>query len=259
MPEIGQYRLTAPTLADGELSPLQLDGSGNLRTASGGSGTTADQVQGNVAAASADSGNPVKVGGVYSSTLPTLTNGQRGNLQLNAKGAVYTSIVDGGGFPVAVSNGASDGQAAASTALSVANYALVFNGTTWDRQRGDTTGTYVVPRPATSGGLSVVRLVAATSGVIKASAGQLYTGVFTNTNAAIRFLQIYDKATAGTLSTDTPVVTIPLPPNTSVCIDFSNLGGAFATGISWQFTTDDIAIPTTAGASTDIHGYCTYK
>jgi hypothetical protein len=42
-------------------------------------------------------------------------------------------------------------------------------------------------------------------------------------------------------------------------IDFSGMGGAFATGISWQFTTDDIAIPTTAGASTDIHGFVTYK
>ncbi len=117
----------------------------------------------------------------------------------------------------------------------------------------------IIPTPNTSGGLSIQRLVGATNGVIKASAGQLYSGTFTNTNAAIRYLQIYNKATAGTLSTDTPALTVPLPPNVSVMVDFASMGGAFATGISWQFTTDDIAIPTTAGASTDIHGFCTYK
>lgn len=43
-------------------------------------------VVGNVAAGSADSKNPVKVGGVYNATFPTLTDGQRGNLQLTSSG-----------------------------------------------------------------------------------------------------------------------------------------------------------------------------
>jgi hypothetical protein len=120
-------------------------------------------------------------------------------------------------------------------------------------------GATLFPKPVTSGGLTPLRLVGATNGVIKASAGQLYTGTLTNANAAIRYLQIYNKATAGTLSTDTPLMTVPLPPNATVMIDFSGIGGAFATGISWQLTTDDIAIPTTAGSTTDIHGYVTFK
>jgi hypothetical protein len=49
------------------------------------------QVVGNIASAATDSGNPVKVGGVYNSTQPTFTNGQRGDLQLSPRGAVYVT------------------------------------------------------------------------------------------------------------------------------------------------------------------------
>ncbi len=49
------------------------------------------QVVGNVASGAADSGNPVKVGGVFNSTLPTLTTGQRGDLQLDASGRVLVA------------------------------------------------------------------------------------------------------------------------------------------------------------------------
>lgn len=43
-------------------------------------------IGGNVASGATDSGNPVKAGGVYNTALPTLTNGQRGDLQLDANG-----------------------------------------------------------------------------------------------------------------------------------------------------------------------------
>lgn len=54
----------------------------------GGSGIT--QVVGNVASGDTDTGNPVKVGGKYNTTSPTLTNGQRGDLQLDALGNLGT-------------------------------------------------------------------------------------------------------------------------------------------------------------------------
>ncbi len=41
---------------------------------------------GNVAANAADSGNPVKVGGKYNATPPTLDDGDRGDLELDVKG-----------------------------------------------------------------------------------------------------------------------------------------------------------------------------
>lgn len=48
-------------------------------------------VQGNVASGAGDSGNPVKIGGVYQSTAPTLANGQRGDLQLDGQGRLIVN------------------------------------------------------------------------------------------------------------------------------------------------------------------------
>lgn len=110
-----------------------------------------------------------------------------------------------------------------------------------------------ISKGSTTGGLSLARVLTGTSGVIKASAGQLYTLSAYNSNAAVRFLQIYNKATAPTLSTDTPVMTVPLLAAGITHVPLSDIGIAFATGISWAYTTDDIAIPTTAGTSTELH------
>ncbi len=51
--------------------------------------------RGNVASASADSGNPVKIGGVFNSSAPTFTNGQRGDLQIDAAGNLKTTMSSG--------------------------------------------------------------------------------------------------------------------------------------------------------------------
>lgn len=217
--------------------------------------------QGSVAAGTTDSGNPVKVGGYAASSAPSaVANGQRANAWYGLHGETVVGGLVATGVDAQANNSITGlVNVATGTVLPTLTAGYVFNGTSWDRQRGNTTGTFSIAQGTTSGGLSISRLIGATSGVVKASAGQLYTGTLTNSNAAIRYLQIYNKATAGTLSTDTPVITIPLPPNTSVMIDFSGIGGAFAAGISWQFTTDDVAIPTTAGATTDIHGFLTFK
>jgi len=63
-------------------------GTGTLRVSVASDSTGALIANGGIASGAADSGNPVKVGGRYNSTPPTLTNGQRGDLQLNASGAV---------------------------------------------------------------------------------------------------------------------------------------------------------------------------
>jgi len=96
-----RYNLVAQTAADGGEIQAQCDANGNLKVTSGASGATADQVQGNVAAAATDAGNPVKVGGIYSLTLPTLTNGQRGNWQLTAKGAGIVTPYTAAGVEIA--------------------------------------------------------------------------------------------------------------------------------------------------------------
>ncbi|HEY9659866.1 MAG TPA: hypothetical protein V6C65_15525 [Allocoleopsis sp.] len=45
-----------------------------------------NQIQGTVANAASDSGNPVKIGGVYRSTTQTYSDGQRANLAMNLNG-----------------------------------------------------------------------------------------------------------------------------------------------------------------------------
>lgn len=78
------------TNTDGDYTATTVDAAGN-RTAVG-----------NVAAGATDSGSPVKVGGKYNSSAPTLTTGQRGDLQLDAAARLLTangaSVIGGASF-----------------------------------------------------------------------------------------------------------------------------------------------------------------
>lgn len=50
-------------------------------------------VSGSVASGSTDSGNPVKIGGIYNAVLPSVSTGSRVDLQLDASGRLLTSSV----------------------------------------------------------------------------------------------------------------------------------------------------------------------
>lgn len=105
-------------------------------------GTTAPQVQGNVASGAADSGNPVKAGGRVNTSSPVFTDGQRADLQIYTRGRLLAgtggvitgqdALNNAGLFAWA----ADDDAATAARAAIVAN--LGFNGATWDRIRSDT-------------------------------------------------------------------------------------------------------------------------
>ena len=56
-------------------------------------GTTTQPIAGSVASGIADSGNPVKIGGVFNSTLPSVSTGSRVDLQLDSNGRLLTSSV----------------------------------------------------------------------------------------------------------------------------------------------------------------------
>lgn len=130
----------------------KVDGSAVTQPVSGT--VTSSNTTGNVAAAATDSGNPVKVGGKYNTTMPTYTDGQRGDAEITSRGAVKTALfVDASATPVAAVATNADAVAASSIAshLETASRGSVYNGTTWDRQRGDTTGTYVVGSVAHDG------------------------------------------------------------------------------------------------------------
>lgn len=155
-------------------------------------------VGGNVASGAADSGNPVKVGGRYNATQPTLLDGQRGDIQLNPRGAVEIAW--------SASGVAGDGNAAPSavldvtgTARSLANSALLFNETSWDRQRGNTTAVLVA------------------AGTITTQTNK----AITNYNG--RFLEVVLNITA---ATSTPTATVAISGTTASGFAFPILTGA---------------------------------
>lgn len=146
--------------------------------------TTSDklQVQGTSASGATDDGsNPLKIGGVYRATLPTYTDGQVAPANTDSRGNIgvinkysFSTAVDGLGNTsllsgVAFVNNPTGGFNPLATA------AVVFNGTTWDRMRGDTNGLAVQPAlsanfwnyAAASGGITNTT----TAVTIKAAAG----------------------------------------------------------------------------------------
>lgn len=97
--------------------------------------TLPQQVVGNVASGSVDSGNAVKTGCVYNSSGITLNTGQRGDTQCNQKGfaAIWSvgNITAADGRSNTLVGGLFD-QGGNSQAL--LDYPYIFNGSTWDRQ-----------------------------------------------------------------------------------------------------------------------------
>lgn len=71
----------------------------------------------------------------------------------------------------------------------------------------------------------------------KASAGTLWSVTANNINAAARYLKLYNKASAPTVGTDVPVLTIPIPAGGIAQVDGGSNGVRFATGIAWALTT----------------------
>jgi hypothetical protein len=105
---------------------------------------------------------------------------------------------------------------------------------------------------STSGGSSAYTLLsAATTNAqsVKASAGQLYGYYISNVSAGVRFVKLYNKASAPTVGTDTPVLTFPIPTNgtsgAGANVSF-NPGIAFSTGIAIAITGADGTADTTA-------------
>lgn len=216
-----------------------------LLVSGGATGGSADQVQGNVASGIADSGNPVKVGGVYNSTLPTLTTGQRGDLQVGSRGALAVSLFSQDST-TAISGVAdnADGVAVISALgrIGAAARGYVFNGTTWDRQRGDTVGAYMVATPSASANNAITPIVngGVSSLVVKASAGNLYYATI-QAGATGGFLIAYNATAApagGAALTGSLVLDIvPVAAN-----GFATLGGRaiperYSAGIVLLFST----------------------
>jgi hypothetical protein len=169
--------------------------------------------------------------GQYNATAPTITSGQNAELQLGARGALKIQITDADSTnQVASGSLPADALAASTVGMYVNSRSLVFNGSTFDRE---------VKPNLTARLLSAAASTNATS--VKASAGNLHKIVGTQVNAAARYLKLYNKASAPTVGTDTPVWTFYLPP-TAVggglfTLDFGTQPLYFSTGIAYALTT----------------------
>lgn len=91
-----------------------------------------------------------------------------------------------------------------------------------------------VPLPAPTLPTAFALTAAATTNatIVKASAGTVYGLTVTNIGAAVAFLRLYNTATAPTVGTTVSILTIPIPTNGVVTLNFGVLGHRFATGIS---------------------------
>ena len=118
------------------------------------------------------------------------------------------------------------------------------SGTSGDNSTINTTADgalWVAPVAATNGGTSISRIVSAASTNatnVKASAGQVYTIIASNVNAAARYVHFYN--TSGTPTCNTSIIsTFIIPGNTAGAGTNITIppGAAFATGIGVCITT----------------------
>lgn len=252
---------------DGDYIPLIVDALGRLWVAA----------QGNVNSGAADSGAPVKVGGVYNSTAPALTNGQRGDIQLAPDGSQRISPANSA--VLAGSIAALNGDLVASMDASayrsgtihlsgtfVATVQVQFSvdGTNWIAGRIYNVNTNIPASNATTVGMYVfavppgaqirIRVTAYTSGTVVASAG-LSSLPFTPTDQSIAIANWgavgVANASANFSSTDTtsPNTATPLVTAVQELFDGTNLvrgradAGKFAQ-VATAATLTKVATPT---------------
>jgi hypothetical protein len=118
---------------------------------------------------------------------------------------------------------------------------------------GTTTNT-----PATPTASNINSAASTNAAFIKNAAGTVYNIVASNTNAATRYVKFYNKASAPTLGTDVPVITIAVPTNGTVQANMGVLGHRFSTGIAIAITTGAADSDTGAVAANEIKVLTSY-
>lgn len=106
-------------------------------------GTNQTVVQAPVAPATATATKANLVGGQYNSTRPTFTDGQQGSMQLGSTGSLGVTLFpvnSGSGY--GLTNNGADGTSNSVLGLNVGAFPFLYNGSTWDRARGDTNGAF---------------------------------------------------------------------------------------------------------------------
>lgn len=227
MVEGGVFNTVLPTITSGNASQVQIDAKGqqlidlnyvNGAAVATGNGTNAGTIRvavasdntafqikmlGNAGAIvdfagqnAASPANSLQIGGQFNTAPTTLTTGDSSPLQLDSLGKLLVNCT------------------------------------------GCSAGSTVGLVPQTSGGLALSHtvLAASTNGTsLKASAGQVYEACV-NSNASYPiYLKLYNKASAPTVGTDTPVKIIEAQAGVPACMRTEE-GFTFGTGIAWAVT-----------------------
>jgi hypothetical protein len=119
-------------------------------------------------------------------------------------------------------------------------------------------GQGVTTTPYTPSASSLTSAATTNATSVKTSAGSLYEITADNFTAAIKWLKIYNKSSAPTVGTDVPILTVPIPINSSVVLNFGTQGKRFTTGIAFALTGAQAVSDTTALAAGDVHTSMSY-
>ena len=236
---------TAVTI-QGNASGVAVPVSGTV-TANAGTGTMNTSATGAAASGASNTGNPVKIGGAFNTTQPTLSNGQVGDEQVTSRGAQI------------VATGVDTFNATINAALPAGTNSI---GTVQIGNTANTTPILVTQSPATSGGSSISGVLSAASTnltSVKSSAGQVYGWQFSDAAAYWVYVHFYNVASGSvTVGTTAPTFTIGVPPGGAVAYRDDN-GLAMGTAISYSITKGAAATDATATLANDCMGVISYK
>jgi hypothetical protein len=219
--------------ADNDYTPIAVSASGAIK------------MGGQVAHDGVAAGNPVLIGGFASAAAPAGVSADADIVRswYLRNGAAATVITAAGALI--------GGDAANGLDVDVTRLPSLPAGT---NMIGD-----VALVPQTTGGLTMSHTVSAASTnatSLKASAGQVYAIQAFNLNAAARYLKLYNKASAPTVGSDTPVKVLMIPGGSTagagVVVGDWSAGLAFGTGIAWALTTGLTDADTGAVAASEI-------
>ena len=203
----------------GKMAPLQLDAAGSLKvaiTAGAGSGGTS---LADGAAFTPDTTSMTPVGGIYLASAGTITDGDGAAIGIDVNRNVKVSL--------ATLLGGED----------------LTNNVLGITQKAIAASTY---SPSLYSEITQV-----TKAAIKASAGNVLAIYCSNDNAAVRYFQLHNKATAPS-ATEVPIYSIKVPAGTANNPGVLTLGSEFFTAAGKYFTTGiGWAISTTYGTFTD--------
>ena len=91
--------------------------------------------------------------------------------------------------------------------------------------------------------------------IVKASAAILTEVTISNVTAATIYLKLYNKASAPTVGTDIPVMTVAVTAGATLPVRFGTIGKRFGVGIGLAITANAAASDTTAiPAGAQVHG-----